>query len=263
MNKAALVTGGAQRIGRRIVERLAAEGYAVAIHCRRSTERGARRWPSGSARRAAGPPSSRPISRTRLPSERLVPEAVRALGPLTLLVNNASEFEPDEVETLSQERWDRHFAVNLRAPAFLARDFARQLPAGARGLHRQHRRPARLEADAAVLLLHADEGGPVHAPRRPWRRRSRRASASTPSGRVPTLSNVRQGEEDFAKQSDAVLLGPWRNAGRDRRRGGLSGRRAQRHGPDDRRRRRPASRLGDAGRRGHQGVSAIAEISRP
>ena len=38
MNKAALVTGGAQRIGRRIVERLAAEGYAVAIHCRRSTE---------------------------------------------------------------------------------------------------------------------------------------------------------------------------------------------------------------------------------
>ena len=53
--------------------------------------------------------------------ERLVPEAVRALGPLTLLVNNASEFEPDEIETLTQARWDRHFAVNLRAPLLWVR----------------------------------------------------------------------------------------------------------------------------------------------
>ena len=66
MNKAALVTGGAQRIGRRIVERLAAEGYAVAIHCRRSTEE-AQAMAAGSPQRVAGPPSSRATSRTGLP----------------------------------------------------------------------------------------------------------------------------------------------------------------------------------------------------
>jgi NAD(P)-dependent dehydrogenase (short-subunit alcohol dehydrogenase family) len=38
MDQVALVTGGARRIGRGIVERLAEEGYAVAIHCNRSTE---------------------------------------------------------------------------------------------------------------------------------------------------------------------------------------------------------------------------------
>ena len=55
-------------------------------------------------------------------------EASAALGALTLLVNNASVFEPDEVETLTSDLWDRHFAVNLRAAVFLARDFARQVP---------------------------------------------------------------------------------------------------------------------------------------
>ena len=111
MNKAALVTGGAQRIGRRIVERLAAEGYAVAIHCRNSTDEAEKiadriREAGGRAAVVQGDLADGDAV------ERLVPEAVRALGPLTLLVNNASEFEPDEVETLSQDRWDRHFAVS-------------------------------------------------------------------------------------------------------------------------------------------------------
>ena len=58
----------------------------------------------------------------------LMESAGQALGPVTLLVNNASEFQPDDVETLGEAQWDRHFAVNLRAPAFLSRDFARLLP---------------------------------------------------------------------------------------------------------------------------------------
>jgi NAD(P)-dependent dehydrogenase (short-subunit alcohol dehydrogenase family) len=103
MNKAALVTGGAQRIGRRIVERLAEGGYAVAIHCRRSTDEAET---IASRIREAGGQAT--VLRADLADadavERLVPEAVRALGPLTFLVNNASEFEPDEIGTLSQDR---------------------------------------------------------------------------------------------------------------------------------------------------------------
>ena len=195
--------------------------------------------------------------------ERLVPEAVRALGPLTLLVNNASEFEPDEVETLSQERWDRHFAVNLRAPGLPRPRFrppASRRRARAAIVNIVDQRVWKLTPQffsytltkAALFTRDADHGAGARAAHP---RQCHRAG--------PDLSNVRQGDEDFAKQSDAVLLG----------RGGtpdeiadavrLSGARAQRHRPDDRRRRRPAPRLGDAGRRRHQGVSAIAEISRP
>jgi NAD(P)-dependent dehydrogenase (short-subunit alcohol dehydrogenase family) len=59
----------------------------------------------------------------------LVSAAVATVGPLTLLVNNASEFEPDGIGDLDRGRFDRHFAVNLRAPLFLAQAFAAQAAA--------------------------------------------------------------------------------------------------------------------------------------
>jgi NAD(P)-dependent dehydrogenase (short-subunit alcohol dehydrogenase family) len=205
MNKAALVTGGAQRIGRRIVERLAGEGYAVAIHCRRSTDQAEKM--ATSIREQGGRAA---VVQADLADgdavERLVPEAVRALDPLTLLVNNASEFEPDEVETLSQDRWDRHFAVNLRAPAFLARDFARQLPADGQGcivniVDQRVWKPTpqffSYTLTKAALFSATQTMAQALAPRI-------RVNAVGPG---PTLSNVRQGNEDFAKQSEAVLLG--------------------------------------------------------
>jgi NAD(P)-dependent dehydrogenase (short-subunit alcohol dehydrogenase family) len=205
MGKVALVTGGAQRIGRRLVERLAGDGYAVAIHCRRSTEEA-----QGIAARIRTAGGKAAVVQADLADGeavgRLVPEAVRALGPLTLLVNNASEFEPDEVETLTQERWDRHFAVNLRAPAFLARDFAHQLPADGEGciVNIVDQRVWKLTPQffsytltKAALFSATQTMAQALAPRI-------RVNAIGPG---PTLSNVRQGDEDFAKQSGAVLLG--------------------------------------------------------
>jgi NAD(P)-dependent dehydrogenase (short-subunit alcohol dehydrogenase family) len=59
----------------------------------------------------------------------IVPAAA-AFGPLTLLVNNAGEFEPDDIETLSPARFQRAIAVNLAAPLFLSQAFAAQAPAG-------------------------------------------------------------------------------------------------------------------------------------
>jgi NAD(P)-dependent dehydrogenase (short-subunit alcohol dehydrogenase family) len=205
MEKAALVTGGAQRIGRRIVERLAAESYAVAIQCRRSADEAERM--AARIREAGGRAAVVQADLTDGDAvDRLVPEAVRALGPLTLLVNNASEFEPDEVETLSQERWDRHFAVNLRAPAFLARDFAHQLPAGGPGciVNIVDQRVWKLTPQffsytltKAALFTATQTMAQALAPRI-------RVNAVGPG---PTLTNVRQGDEDFDKQSSAVLLG--------------------------------------------------------
>jgi NAD(P)-dependent dehydrogenase (short-subunit alcohol dehydrogenase family) len=69
-------------------------------------------------------------------ADREAPDALLAAcpHPPTLLVNNASLFEEDRLADFEPAGWDRHMAVNLRAPALLTRAFARHLPAGAAGL---------------------------------------------------------------------------------------------------------------------------------
>jgi len=129
---AALVTGGAQRIGRAIVLALVERGFAVALQTWRS--RAEADHLCGEIAGAGG----RAVALTADLADhaavtRLVPEAAAALGPVTLLVNNAAEFEPDEIGQLDRARFDHHFAVNLRAPIFLAEAFAAQLPAREHG----------------------------------------------------------------------------------------------------------------------------------
>jgi NAD(P)-dependent dehydrogenase (short-subunit alcohol dehydrogenase family) len=128
----ALVTGGARRIGRSIVEDLARNGWAVAIHYRASREEAEQ---TAGAIRAAGGVAA--IVQGDLGNaadvRRIVPDAAEALGPLTLLVNNASIFEADRLGSLNHAQWQRQFAVNLCAPVMLAEAFAAQLPGDAEG----------------------------------------------------------------------------------------------------------------------------------
>ena len=128
---AALITGGAQRIGRAITRVLARNGHAVAVHARSSRPQAedlcAEIVRSG-GRAVPVYGDLADLDDVR----RIVPAAIAAVGSLTLLVNNAGEFEPDEISDLDAARFDRHFAVNLRAPLFLAQAFAAQVPPGAR-----------------------------------------------------------------------------------------------------------------------------------
>ena len=64
----------------------------------------------------------------------LIGRAAADLGPVTLLVNNASLFLEDRLQTLDAEGLDAHMATNLRAPAVLAQAFAALLPADRAGL---------------------------------------------------------------------------------------------------------------------------------
>ncbi|WP_051952835.1 SDR family oxidoreductase [Methylocapsa aurea] len=129
----ALVTGASKRIGLRICERLALAGYCVVLHCSPSSRAGAE---AEAARMKAqgGKVRVLPLDLHDAGAlARLIEEAAALFGPLTLLINNAAIFEEDDAADFDLERWERHFAVNLRAPAVLSRDFARQLPAGAEG----------------------------------------------------------------------------------------------------------------------------------
>lgn len=129
---AALVTGGGKRIGRAICLKLARAGFDVAIHHRGSEEAAEAVADEVRAlgRRAA-------VVQADLMQEaevrELVPAAVEALGPLSVLVNNASVFEDDRIGDLSREIWDKHIETNLRAPVVLAEAFAVQAPDGPPG----------------------------------------------------------------------------------------------------------------------------------
>ncbi len=122
---AALVTGGAKRVGRALCLRLAAEGYAVGVHHRGPAEAAealVHQIRSGGGRAAA-------VQADLSDSETLaglMERTYEAIGPLTLLVNNASTFQEDEVMSVTAESFRAHMAPNLLAPLLLTQAFARQ-----------------------------------------------------------------------------------------------------------------------------------------
>src|ERR1051325_1194051 len=128
----ALVTGGARRIRRAIAEELAAHGLAVGINNRSSGDDAVTladgiRQRGGRADVVAGDLADLP----RL--DRIGTDAASSLGPLTLLVNNASIFERDTAGSLDLALFERQMAINLTAPVFLADAFVKQLPARVEG----------------------------------------------------------------------------------------------------------------------------------
>ena len=128
----ALVTGAARRIGAAIVRDLARHGWAVAIHYRAS--KGEAEALAREIEAAGGRTATIACDLAREAEvETLIPRAVEALGPLTCLVNNASVFEMDKIDSVTRESWDRHIETNLRAPLLLSQAFARQLPEGLDG----------------------------------------------------------------------------------------------------------------------------------
>ncbi len=127
---AALVTGGAKRVGLAITQALVRAGYAVAVHA--NTSRAEADAVCAEIRRNGGHAEAVQADLgDHAQVLKLVPSAVKAIGPLTLLVNNASMFESDGIGALSRDLFDRHMAVHVRAPIFLAEAFAAQVPAKA------------------------------------------------------------------------------------------------------------------------------------
>lgn len=197
----ALVTGGAKRVGRSIVEALAGAGYAVAIHAHRSREEAAalaaRITQAGGRAAVVTADLAEPAD-----VDALVSRAAAALGPLTLLVNNASEFVEDRLGTLTREVWNRQFRVNIQTPSFLAQDFAAQAPDGSAIVNITDQRVFKptpqfysYALTKAALAAATVAMAQALAPRI-------RVNAVAPG---PSIQGDRQGPEDFARQVAATL----------------------------------------------------------
>jgi NAD(P)-dependent dehydrogenase (short-subunit alcohol dehydrogenase family) len=212
---AALVTGGAQRIGAALVRLLTRRGADVAIHCHRS--RGAAEALADEVRAAGGRAAVVQADLLdRAATARLVPEAAAALGrPLTVLVNNASIFERDTIASATWESWDRHVGSNLRAPFELIQAFAAQAPkAVIDGNGEPLARACVVNMlDQSVRKLTPDFATYTIAKAGLWALTRTAAQALAPDVRVnaigpgPTLRGARQSAAHFAAQRAATVLG--------------------------------------------------------
>lgn len=201
--RAALITGAGRRIGRAIALTLAQDGYAVVLHANHS-----RAEAQKLASEIVGTGGRASVVVADLAEgtavRGLIPAAA-AFGPLTLLVNNASQFDEDEIGSLERTRFERTIAVNLTAPVFLAQAFAAQAPDG---------------ADASIVNI-VDQRVLKPTPRFFSYTLSKSAlnsatvtlaQALAPKLRVnavapgPTLPSPRQSDEQFAVQAAAVPL---------------------------------------------------------
>lgn len=127
-----LITGAAKRLGRAIASKLAQEGFDVAIHYRGSkAEAESLAAEIGKLGRRTALVDGDLADEASV--QTIVPRASAALGGLSALVNCASVFEDDRVESATRASWDKHLNTNLRAPFVLSQGFAKQLPAGAKG----------------------------------------------------------------------------------------------------------------------------------
>lgn len=128
----ALVTGAGDRIGAAIAQALALDGYAVIIHYRSDAE-GAKAVRASILAEGGRAEILKADLGKRAQRATLIERAGKFFGPLTVLINNASVFEPDSATDFDEALWDTHFAIHAEAPVFLARDFAAQLPEGVEG----------------------------------------------------------------------------------------------------------------------------------
>jgi len=210
----ALVTGAGKRLGRAMALYLAGRGHDVAVHYASSAEEAeaVAREIRAMGRRAQ---TFRADLLVEAETQALIPVVTAALGPLTVLVNNASIFEYDRIDTATRESWDRHIESNLRTPYVLTQAFARQCPPAvvdengeplAQGLivNMVDQRIRKLTPEFSTYTL---------AKMGLWALTQTAAQGLAPHIRVnaigpgPTMQGHRQTADHFARQRAATVLG--------------------------------------------------------
>jgi len=210
----ALVTGAGKRLGRAMALFLAGRGHDVAVHYATSEVEADE---VATAIRAMGRRAVT-LQADLLDEEqveRLVGRAAAALGPLTVLVNNASIFEYDTLQTGTRSSWDRHIESNLRAPFVLSQHFAHQCPPATTDEEGEPLAQGLIVnmLDQRIHKLTPEFSSYTIAKLGLWALTQTAAQGLAPNVRVngigpgPTLQGARQSAQHFADQRAATVLG--------------------------------------------------------
>ncbi len=211
----ALITGAGKRLGQAMALYLAGRGYDVAVHYAGSAEGAAETVAQVQAmgRRAVALQADL-LDEAQVQS--LLPRAIEALGgPFTVLVNNASVFEYDNLHSATRRSWDRHFESNLRAPFVLTQAFAAQAPETGRDAAGEPLATGLIVnmIDQRVRKLTPEFSTYTLAKMGLWALTQTAAQGLAPAIRVnaigpgPTLQGARQSAQHFANQRANTVLG--------------------------------------------------------
>ncbi|OUS22555.1 short chain dehydrogenase [Rhodobacterales bacterium 59_46_T64] len=210
----ALITGAGKRLGRAMAIYVAHRGFDVAVHYARSK-----------AEAEDVVREIRDLGRHAIAIkadvlnegevQHLLPAAAAALGgPITCLVNNASIFEYDNIESTTRTTWDRHFESNLRAPFVLTQAMADAIPAPRMDAHGEPVAQGLVVnmVDQRVRKLTPEFMSYTLAKVGLWTLTQTAAQALAPRVRVnaigpgPTLRGARQTKAHFDDQRAATVL---------------------------------------------------------
>jgi pteridine reductase len=126
------VTGAARRVGRVIAARLATQGARVAVHYGRAADDAVTLV--AEVRAAGGTAEAFAADLADSAAVAALADRVEArLGPVDVLVNNASVFYPTPLDSLGEHEWDDTLAVNLKAPYLLSLRLGRAMRARGAG----------------------------------------------------------------------------------------------------------------------------------
>lgn len=203
LTKTVLITGAGVRIGRAMALDMALAGYSIAVHYNASSLEADAVVAEISAAGGKATAFQADLN-DEAQARALVPNVVQSMGPIGMLVNNASVFEHDEP---GDERglWDLHFNLHVRATSLLAAAFADQLPSTGSGLIVNI-------IDQRVWRLNPNFHSYTLSKSALWAATQTMAQGLAPRIRVnaigpgPTLPNDRQSQSDFDAQVDALPL---------------------------------------------------------
>jgi len=202
--RTALVTGASKRIGRAIALDLARQGWAVAVHYRRSKD-DADAVVTAIVDAGGSAAALQADLSVEAESASLMQRTVDAFGPVGCLVNNASAFEKDGTGNAERATWDLHMETNLRAPFVLTQAMAQMLPAECNGVVVNMLDQRVWNLTPHFLSYTVSKSGL-------WTLTRTLALALAPRIRVnaigpgPTLANQRQSEEQFRRQYESLPL---------------------------------------------------------
>ena len=204
-SKYALVTGAGKRVGSFICKFLALQGYHVIIHYNNSKLEAERTLKEIIESNGKANLIKADLSST-IQVRNLIPKINKKYGQLSLLINNASIFEKDDIKSISSELWDKHINVNLKAPLFLSKDFANQFSKRKGGIIINL-------LDQSVLTYRPNFISYSVSKNSLWYLTRSLAQALSPRIRVcaigpgPTLQGKRQTKKDFEIQKRVTPLG--------------------------------------------------------
>ncbi|CAM3108722.1 SDR family oxidoreductase [Asticcacaulis taihuensis] len=204
LQRTALVTGAAKRIGRAIAIALANAGYDIGVHYGQSRDDAlalVRELETLGVKAYAIQGDLSDVASVA----GLIDRAREALGPIDVLVNNASVFADDRARSLTLDSWQMHMDTNLLAPVLLSQAFAAQsdIREGASIINMIDQRV--LKPSPPFFSYSMSKAGLWHATRT-------LAQALAPHIRVnavgpgPTLKSIHQSEADFAREARSTLL---------------------------------------------------------